>query len=848
MKNFIGIDLGTTNSAICSYDGSDTRIWKSPEQNDVTPSAIYIDRRGNRYFGQRAYDSAPGNPDNSATLFKRLMGTSTPVELSATGVTFTPEECSAEVLKMVFGYLPEEIRNDPDTGTVITVPAAFNQMQKDATMQAANMAGIGKVALMQEPVAAVMSVMGTRKTDGMFLIYDIGGGTTDIAIAESIGARVNLLAHGGIQMCGGRDFDRSLVDNVVRPWLLETFELPEDFSVNPTFKSLIRLATWATERAKIELSSREEAVIRLDEMEARTQDLNGDEIYLDIPLSRDTLDNLITERESETIDAARETLSQAGLTPHDMECIVWVGGPINYKPLRDKVAFELGIPGNLAVNPMTAVAEGASLFAESIDWSSQSRSRKDIRGQISSQGELDLTFRYIARTPADKAQIGIQLAGQVAPGSEFQIDSVDTGWTSGRLRLMHGVTIDVALTKHGENTFTVLAFNAVGEPIALEQNEIIITKTAATVDAIPASHSIVLEVLDKLGGRSVLTPLIQKGEPLPKTGNKKVKAGEPLKAGSSDSLNFKLWDGEIQDPITDNRLIGAIKITGEDFDYGVIPTGADLVCDYEISDSGILFIEFSVPSIGSTFNSENNFYSPEDGKIDYTSLGARTTVADDVAETMDRIDEIKEAVDDPKLEQAKQKLVFAAELNPDEGDTENVQEANEKVLEAKHLLAQVRESNLKEFRQAELTRVVSSFEHVRRFARASESDAFDKLTTTAQHAIDSNDKNFEEYLDELKGKNFDLWWRQPWFIIEQFKRFASSPERFADKGRFEELVAIGSQFLPKDISPDGKGTGFIDPQDIKRLRPVVAEMYRLEYEGRPGTKGIEDLVVNIIGG
>ena len=343
MKNYVGIDLGTTNSAICSYDGSKTEIRKSPEQNDVTPSAIYIDRRST-YFGQRGYDSAPRSPDNSATLFKRFMGTSTPIQLSAVNRIMTPEECSAEILKVLFGYLPEEIRNDSETGTVITVPAAFNQMQKDATMQAANMAGIGNVALMQEPVAAVMSVMRSRHTDGMFLIYDLGGGTLDIAIAESIGGRVNLLEHGGIAMCGGRDFDRVLVDNVVRPWLLETFDLPEDLSANPTFKLLLRLATWATERAKIELSAREEAVISLSEIETRMQDLNGDEIYLDIPLQRDSYDSLIAERVDETINCARETLSKAGLTSNDLERIVWIGGPTHYKPLRDKVAFELGIP------------------------------------------------------------------------------------------------------------------------------------------------------------------------------------------------------------------------------------------------------------------------------------------------------------------------------------------------------------------------------------------------------------------------------------------------------------------------------------------------------------------------
>jgi len=427
MKNYVGIDLGTTNSAICSYDGSDTRIWKSPEQNDVTPSAILIDRRGNKYLGKRAYDSAPWQHDNSALLFKRIMGTSTPIQLQAVNITMSPEECSTEILKVLYGYLPEEMRNDPDKGTVITVPAAFNQMQKDATMQSAQMAGIGKVALMQEPVAAVMSVMRACNTGGTFLIYDLGGGTLDISIAESTGGRVNLLAHGGIAMCGGRDFDRIIADNIVKPWLLDNFDLPEDITVNPQFKALVRVSTWATERGKIELSAKKKVMIMLSEVEMRCRDLSGDDIYLEIPLQREVFDKLINDRLNETIESARETLSKAGLSSHDLERIVFVGGPTNYKPLRDKVAFELGIPGSTEVNPMTAVAEGASLFAESIDWSSQNRPRKSTRGQLSTGGGLSITFNYISRTPSQKAKIAVQLAGKASEGSEFQIDSVDTG-------------------------------------------------------------------------------------------------------------------------------------------------------------------------------------------------------------------------------------------------------------------------------------------------------------------------------------------------------------------------------------------------------------------------------------
>ena len=167
MAYFVGIDLGTTNSAIATWDGSDLKLWKSPEQNDVTPSAIYFDRRG-RYVGKRAYDLIPQDREKAAFLFKRFMGTSTPVQIKGQEA-LTPEWCSAEILKTLFGYLPEEIRSQVQ-GTVITVPAAFNQMQKDATLQAAELAGIGAVTLMQEPVAAVMSVMRARSSNGTFVI------------------------------------------------------------------------------------------------------------------------------------------------------------------------------------------------------------------------------------------------------------------------------------------------------------------------------------------------------------------------------------------------------------------------------------------------------------------------------------------------------------------------------------------------------------------------------------------------------------------------------------------------------------------------------------------------------
>jgi len=816
MKNFVGIDLGTTNCAICTYDGQKTRVWKSPEQNDVTPSAILFSRRGgNKYLGARAYNSAPWQHEGAALLFKRLMGTSTPIKLPAVDLVLTPEECSAEILKVLFGYLPEEMRNDVETGTVITVPAAFNQMQKDATMQAAEMAGIGKVALMQEPVAAVMSVMRTRTTDGMFLIYDLGGGTLDIAIAESIGGRVSLLANGGIAMCGGRDFDRILMDNIVKPWLLKTFDLPENFSANQKFERHKRIALWATEKAKIELSAKEETTIFLSEDEMRCKDLVDTDMYMDIALNRNHLDTLINDKIIESIEAARETLEKAGLTPHDIERIVFVGGPTNYKPLRDKVAFELGVAGSIDVNPMTAVAEGACVFAESIDWSSKSRSRKNSRGKLNSSGKLSLSFNYIARTPNINAKIVAQINGKVESGCEFQIDSIDTGWTSGRITLAHGASVEVSLHNKGENTFKLFVFDSSGGPLALDENRIVITRTAATIDAIPASQSIFIEALSKLGGSPEPYYLIKQGDRLPVKGSIRFNAGESLKAGSNSSLNFNIREGDI-DPIDDNRLIGTVKINGTDFDYGAIPVGADLDCSYEILDSGAVFIEVSIPCIGGTFSGKN-FYSRQKGLLDFSS--AAQLVKDEGERTLKRINDIQSLVNDPKLYQARQKLVLAASLDPEESETEVSQEAMDKVFEARKLIARVRKENLKRIRQMDLIAVVDFFNNrLRNSARPSETTSFDNLVKTTQLSIDGSTSDFEQHLAILKGKNFEVMWRQDWFVIERFKWMTSVPYLFPEKQRYTDLV--------------NKGTTLIQSDDIDKLREVVAQLYSMQFRSQ----------------
>lgn len=805
MRHYIGIDLGTTNSAICSYDGENVRIWKSPEQNDVTPSAIFVDKRGNRYYGSKAYNQAPYNPNNSATLFKRFMGTSSRIELESAHLSLTPEECSAEILKVLYGYLPEEIRNDPETATVITVPAAFNQMKKDATLQAAKLAGIGRVALMQEPVAAIMSVMRNTKKEGIFLVYDLGGGTFDVSIAENINGKVNLLAHGGIEMCGGRDIDRMVFNQIVVPWLKETFDLPEDLLINRKYKTFCRVAQWATERAKIELSAVETSTIALSEGEARTVDESGNELYIDIDLSRKQIDEIIAGLVDETVAATRETLAKAGLNANDLERIVFVGGPTNYKPLRDRVAQELSLPVSIDVNPMTAVAEGASIFAESIDWSTESHNRKATNKTVNTS--IDLSFKYTARTSADSAKIMCVLKKNLK-GYTIQFTSLDTGWSSGSAALRQNLMMDLPLRQNGENRFSVKVFDEFGHEKSIGTSEIVITKTLATIGAIPASHSIGIEVIDKLGGVPMLEFLVNEGDPLPKHGTITFKAGQTLKAGSSESINIKLWEGNIPSPITDNRFVGVLKITGTDIASGIVPTGADIECEYEMSDSGTIQLEASIPCIGASFGN-HNFYSRQEGQIDLTDVDS---LAEQGRSVLERIERIAETVDDPQLETAKKKAESAANIDSSEScDPEDIQKANNELLEAKKLMNQTRQKNLKTIRQMDLDSCVDFFNQVvRKFAKPADEQAFDALARSAQRSIDHNDGDFSNILDNMKTKNFVILLAQDWFVVDWFKRITESPAGYTDRARFFELKRLGNQALAND--------------DIGKLRTILLEL------------------------
>jgi molecular chaperone DnaK len=330
----------------------------------------------------------------------------------------------------------------------------------------------------------------------------------------------------------------------------------------------------------------------------------------------------------------------------------------------------------------------------------------------------------------------------------------------------------------------------------LPHDEILISRTTASVDAIPASHSIGLEVRERVGGAVTLDFLVKEGDQLPLKGKKIFKAAESLRAGAPNSIRFKLWEGEIREPITDNNFVGVFSIRGSDFADGIIAAGAELICEYEVSDSGAIFMNVSVPSIGGAFESGRNFYSRQEALVDYSA--AREIILSDVEETGNRLSDISGVVSDPKLVEVEAKLAeVRGSLDDGKQHTpEEAKQASDRILEAKRLMAEARKNNLAAVRSIELENLKSYFdEHLLDDARQSEITSIENLHKSSTRVISKPSGEFEALLEEMRTLIFGILWRQDWFVLDRYKKYKQNPHNFADPAKYSQLIARGDSAL-----------------------------------------------------
>ena len=347
MSKIIGIDLGTTNSAVAVLEGTESKIIANPEGNRTTPSVVSF-KNGEIIVGDAAKRQAVTNPDTVISI-KSKMGTSEKV--SANGKEYTPQEISAMILQYLKGYA-EEYLGEKVTKAVITVPAYFNDAQRQATKDAGKIAGLEVERIVNEPTAAALAY-GLDKTDKeeKILVFDLGGGTFDVSILELGDGVFDVLATAGDNKLGGDDFDQKIID-----YMVEEFKKENGIDLSTDKMALQRLKD-AAEKAKKDLSGVTSTQISLPFITAG----EAGPLHLEMTLTRAKFDDLTRDLVERTKTPVRQALSDAGLSLSDIDEVILVGGSTRIPAVVEAVKAETGKEPNKSVNPDEVVAMGAAI-------------------------------------------------------------------------------------------------------------------------------------------------------------------------------------------------------------------------------------------------------------------------------------------------------------------------------------------------------------------------------------------------------------------------------------------------------------------------------------------------------
>ena len=348
MSKIIGIDLGTTNSCVAVMEGGQPTVIANAEGSRTTPSVVAFTKDGERLIGQVAKRQAVTNPDRTVISIKREMGTS--YKVSIDGKQYTPQDISAMILtkmkETAESYLGEKV-----TQAVITVPAYFNDSQRQATKDAGRIAGLEVLRIINEPTAASLAYGLDKEENQKILVYDQGGGTFDVSILDIGDGVFEVLSTNGNTRLGGDDFDQRIIDYVAEQFKKENgIDLKQDKIAAQRLKE-------AAEKAKIELSGTTTANINLPFI---TADATGPK-HLDVTLTRAKFDEITSDLVDATVEPMRKALKDAGLTVDQINKVILVGGSTRIPAVQDAVKKITGKEPFKGINPDECVAIGAAI-------------------------------------------------------------------------------------------------------------------------------------------------------------------------------------------------------------------------------------------------------------------------------------------------------------------------------------------------------------------------------------------------------------------------------------------------------------------------------------------------------
>ncbi|HEY0191654.1 MAG TPA: Hsp70 family protein [Kofleriaceae bacterium] len=586
---YVGIDLGTTNSAAAVFDGERVSVVRNAQGASVTPSVVRLDKQARATVGTRARRFLEQDPSNTAAEFKRLMGTGKPIEFPAAGTTRKPEELSAEVLKALRQDITDQLGVAIDRA-VISVPALFELPQSAATSEAARLAGFARVELLQEPIASALAAGWRAEQDGTgsWLVFDLGGGTFDASLLETRDGLLRVVGHDGDNFLGGRDFDWTITEHLASQLAV----VPR--RNNPAHAAALRVLRLAAEDAKIELSRGDKAQVSL----AQPLTIDGQEIEVDLELDRATVERLCTPLVDRAIDVCLRLMQANGLAAGALSRLVLVGGPTVMPMVRNRVAARLEAQIAEGHDPMTLVAQGAALYAATAGLDGRAAAAAAPAGR-------QIWLQY----PAVSSDLTPHVVGKFVgsdPPAKISLVRADGGWTSTEASVAPDGTwlTTVSLLPRRACTFTIEARDAAGALVTVSPPSLTIVQ-GLTIGDPPLSRTLGVA----LASGHVQTYL-ERGAPLPARRTFTHHTIETVAKGSSDSvLRIPIVQGELSQAHL-CRLVGTLDIGG-DAVTDTVPTGSAVEVTIELDRGGRLAARALVPAIGQVFEHVAHLLVPE---------------------------------------------------------------------------------------------------------------------------------------------------------------------------------------------------------------------------------------------
>lgn len=603
-----GIDLGTTNSAICRMERGEPTIIKTDVLKDTMPSCVSITKKGSLRAGDSAYNDLKSekkratktwskDASNAYVEFKRTMATDTKYHSTHAGRAFSSEELSAEVLKTLKSFVTDEHVHN----AVITVPAKFTANQKTATMEAAKLAGFRKCELLQEPIAAAMAYgLSANEKDGLWMVFDFGGGTFDAALLRVEDGIMQVFDTEGDNYLGGKNLDYAVVDEILLPYLEENYVISdtlEDAARRDVLRDTLKVYA---EEVKNQLSFKDEEDI-ISNVGDLGSDEDGEDIELDLTVRQEELFDVLRPHFQRAIDMCKALLERNKLSGAQLSKLILVGGPTHCPLVRQMLREQISPNVDTSIDPMTAVAMGAALYASTIDAEVQS---EDIE-----RGAVQLQLGYEATSVEQSEWLSVSLK----PDAGYQRVWVElsreggAAWSTGKIEVdTTGNVAELQLVEGRANAFGIRAYDEQGNALPCFPQSISIIQ-GSKVGAAPLPYNIGIAVYDEYKARGVfrMAKGLEKNKPLPAVGViNSLRTSNDLRPGvAEDSLKIPVYQtddfAEAEGKTASlYEHIGDVLVSGEDLDQLITRDSlVDLTLKVDSSEQMTLELHFLASDI-----------------------------------------------------------------------------------------------------------------------------------------------------------------------------------------------------------------------------------------------------------